>query len=131
MTTTTNGTDPMNGSAAIPQQTTKTAKAKATAAAESYRPKASTDKVREEVERAMGRIVSEALYQATNFVQLADHYDRDAGESVRYGHLVDATECVEIALTHMAMLKAAMNYRLISTDQTDPRFWPTDQFFED
>jgi hypothetical protein len=31
---------------------------------------------------------------------------------VRLGHLVDATECVEIAMTHLGQLKAAMSHRL-------------------
>lgn len=124
-------TNATNGSAAaIPQQSTKATKtAKPTAPAEPYRPTASTDKVRQEVEHAMGRIVLEALYQGTHFIQLADHYDRDAEEAVRYGHLVDATECMEIAFTHLAMLKAAMNYRVV-TDlaPAEPRYWPTDQY---
>ena len=46
-----------------------------------------------------------------------DHYDRDATTAIRYGHLVDATECAEIAMTHLGQLKAAMNHRLRVEDE--------------
>ena len=37
--------------------------------------------------------------------------------AIRYGHLVDATECAEIAMTHLGQLKAAMNHRLRIEDE--------------
>ncbi len=44
-------------------------------------------------------------------------YDRDASTAVRYGHLVDASECLEIAMTHLGQLKAAMSHRLRLEDE--------------
>lgn len=84
---------------------------------EPYRPLASTDKVRETIWRSLSGIVSESLYQAGNFVDLAEDYDRDKGTAVRYGHLVDATECLEIAMTHLGQLKSAVSYRLRIEDE--------------
>ncbi|MGI5131611.1 hypothetical protein ACQEVB_32740 [Pseudonocardia sp. CA-107938] len=129
MSTDTNAT---NGSAArIPQQTTKTTKTTKSSTEDytPYRPDASTDKVRTTVERSMGDIVYESITQAGHFMYLARHADRDAANSVRYGHLVDATECIEIASMHLEMLKAAVNYRMaLPTVDADPRYWPTDQY---
>jgi len=84
---------------------------------ETYRPPASTVKVQETIMRSLSEIVSESLHQAGNFVSLAEHYDRDKTTAVRYGHLVDATECLEIALTHLGLLKAAVSYRLRIEDE--------------
>jgi hypothetical protein len=84
---------------------------------EPYRPSASTDKVRDVVERSLGDVAYEAAHQACQFVSLARHYDRDQGTAVRYGHLVDAAECLEIALTHLGQLKAAVSYRLRIEDE--------------
>lgn len=77
---------------------------------EPYRPPASTVKVREEIVSSFGRIVSEALSNGANFVALAYLYDRDESTAVRYGHLVDASECLEIALEHLGQLKSTLAY---------------------
>ena len=77
-----------------------------------YRPEASTTEVHDEMLRSLTSVVVVAAHNAIQFVQLADLYDRDAGTAVRYGHVVDATECLEIAMTYLGQLKAAMNHRL-------------------
>jgi hypothetical protein len=56
---------------------------------EPYRPTASTQKVHDEIARSLGQIVFESAHQATQFVTLFEHYDRDATTAIRYGHLVD------------------------------------------
>lgn len=85
---------------------------------ESYRPKPSTDKVYDSMIRNLNSIAHDASLQACEFMTLASYRDKDKGTAVRYGHLVDATECLEIALTHLAQLKAAVAYRLrIEDDQ--------------
>jgi hypothetical protein len=83
-----------------------------------YRPAASTDKVRRTIESAFREIVSEATAQAGNYAYLA-WSDRDMGTAVQYGHLVDATECLEIALTHLGLLKSAVGYRLRIEDDAN------------
>jgi hypothetical protein len=85
--------------------------------ADQYRPTASTQKVHDEIARSLGHIVFESAHQATQFVTLFEHYDRDATTAIRYGHLVDAAECLEIALTHLGQLKAAVSYRLLIEDE--------------
>ena len=82
-----------------------------------YRPNADTAKVHNEVIRSLASVVSTAAHTATEFVHLADLYDRDATTAIRYGHLVDASECMEIAMTHLGQLKAAMNHRLRLEDE--------------
>ncbi len=91
---------------------------------ERYRPKASTTKVQDEVLRSLATVVTEAFDNARNFVSLAEFYDHDAGTAIRYGHLVDAAECAEIAMTHLGQLKAAMNHRLRIEDERlgEPQF---------
>jgi hypothetical protein len=84
---------------------------------EPYRPAASTDKVHQTIWRSLAEIVTESALQAGTFVNLAQHYDRDKGTAVRYGHLVDAAECLEIAMTHRGQLKAAVSYRLRIEDE--------------
>lgn len=84
---------------------------------EPYRPSASTEKVQETIWRSLSQIVTEAALQATDFVNLAEYYDRDNGTAVRYGHLVDAAECLEIAMTHLGQLKRAVAYRLAIEDE--------------
>jgi hypothetical protein len=81
------------------------------------RPTASTQKVHDEIARSLGQIVFESAHQATQFVTLFEHYDRDATTAIRYGHLVDAAECLEIALTHLGQLKAAVSHRLLIEDE--------------
>jgi hypothetical protein len=83
-----------------------------------YRPEASTDKVRQAVENAFREIVHEATRQAGDFAHLV-FVDREESTAVRYGHLVDAAECLEIAMTHLAMLKSALAYRLRIEDDTN------------
>lgn len=82
-----------------------------------HRPKASTATVYEEVMRSLASVVTTALSNAGSFVYLGEHYDRDATTAVRLGHLVDATECVEIAMTHLGQLKAVMSNRLRAEDE--------------
>jgi hypothetical protein len=68
---------------------------------EPYRPTASTEK-----------IVSTSAHEAGIFVSLFEHYDKDETVSVRMGHLIDATECLETALTHLGQLKTMVGNRL-------------------
>jgi hypothetical protein len=82
-----------------------------------YRPSASTEKVHETIWRSLAAIVTECAHQAGSFVYLAEHSDRDKGTAVRYGHLVDAAECLEIAMTHLGQLKTAVSYRLRIEDE--------------
>ena len=76
-----------------------------------YRPKASTARVHAQIESALREIVSEAATQLSNFMHLS-WADEKAGTAVVYGHVVDASECLEIAATHLLMLKTAVAYRL-------------------
>ena len=66
--------------------------------------------------RSLGSVVTTAAHNAAQFVHLADVYDRQAGTAIRLGHLVDASECLEIAMTHLGQLKAAMSHRLQTED---------------
>jgi hypothetical protein len=84
---------------------------------ELYRPSASTEKVHGVVERSLADIAWEAAHQAGQFISLAKYYDRDKGTAIRYGYLVDAAECLEIAMTHLGQLKAAVGYRLRIEDE--------------
>src|SRR5689334_21476797 len=77
-----------------------------------YRPDASTARVYDPVAESLSRIVVQASYETATFVNLANIYDRDADPVVRMGHLVDATECLELALTHLGQLRTAMQHRL-------------------
>jgi hypothetical protein len=79
---------------------------------EPYRPTASTEKVHDTLARCLSDIAHTSSYQAMSFVSLFDIYDKDATLTVRYGHLVDATECLEIALTHLGQLKTMVANRL-------------------
>jgi hypothetical protein len=90
-------------SVVIPEQSTER---------EPYRPSASREKVHDTIVGSLSQIVSESTYQAGNFVSLAEHYDRDKGTAVRYGHLVDADECLELALTYLGMLKQVLAHRM-------------------
>jgi hypothetical protein len=85
-----------------------------------YRPKASTDEVHDTMIRSLAEVVTSALHNAGQFVALATVYDRDASTGTRYGHLVDATECVEIAMTHLGQLKAAVKHRLQMENEDNP-----------
>ena len=103
-----NSTGTSNGTAvAVPVPPTGS-----TGKSDRYRPNASTTAVQDEVVSALARVVTTAMSNAGSFVYLAEHYDRDATTAIRYGHLVDATECAEIAMTHLGQLKAAMSHRL-------------------
>jgi hypothetical protein len=79
---------------------------------EPYRPTASTENVHDTITRSLSEIVSTSAHQAGTFVSLFDHYDKNEPLTVRYGHLVDATECLEIALTHLGQLKTMVANRL-------------------
>ena len=83
-----------------------------TSVADRYRPKASTTAVHDAVLSSLASVVSSATHTAWEFLSLVEVYDRDATTAIRYGHLVDASECLEIAMTHLGQLKAAMNHRL-------------------
>lgn len=82
-----------------------------------YRPKASTIAVHDEIVSSLAGVVSSAVRTAGEFVSLAEVYDRNTTMAIRYGHLVDASECLEIAMTHLGQLKAALNHRLRLEDE--------------
>jgi hypothetical protein len=82
-----------------------------------YRPKASTGAVYDEVIRSLSSVVTEAARTAADFVRLAEYYDRDKTTAIRHGHLVDAGECLEIAMTHLGQLRAAVAHRLRIEDE--------------
>ncbi|OLT06757.1 hypothetical protein BJF90_45790 [Pseudonocardia sp. CNS-004] len=86
-------------------------------AREPYRPTASMEEVHEEIARSMGSIVHKSAHEACQYVSLFDFYDKNETLAVRYGHLVDAAECLEIALTHLGQLKAAVAHRLLIEDE--------------
>ena len=109
---------PTNGRAvAAPPTNTSATAIGSSVERDPYRPDADTAKVHDEVIRSLASVVSTAAHTATEFVHLADLYDRDATTAIRYGHLVDASECMEIAMTHLGQLKAAMNHRLRLEDE--------------
>lgn len=72
---------------------------------EPYRPTASTEKVHDTVIRSLSDVVRTSAHEAGTFVALFDVYDKDEPITVRYDHLADAAECLEIALTHLSQLK--------------------------
>ena len=76
-----------------------------------YRPTASTAKVHAQIESALREIVSEAATQLAQFMHLVWE-DRNAGTAVVYGHLVDGSECLELAALHLDMLRTAVGHRL-------------------
>ena len=78
---------------------------------ERYRPTASTAKVHAQIESALREIVSEAANQLVQFMHLA-WVDRKAGTAIVYGHVVDASECLELAALHLDMLRTAVGHRL-------------------
>jgi hypothetical protein len=82
-----------------------------------YRPTASTEKVHETIVRSLSEIVSTSAHEAGTFVSLFDLYDKDETLVVRHSHLVDATECLEIALTHLGQLKTIVSNRLYWEDE--------------
>lgn len=85
-----------------------------------HRPQADIGKVYAEIEQSLKEIVWEATHQACGYVSLASVHYGDS-TTARYGHLVDAAECLEIAMTHLGLLKAAVGYRLaIDGDQHHP-----------
>ncbi len=83
-----------------------------------YRPDASIEKVRAQIESSLREIVSVAAVQVGNFVHLT-WADREKGTAVMYGHLVDADECLELAAAHLGMLKNSVAYRLRIEDDTN------------
>jgi hypothetical protein len=87
---------------------------------ERFRPKAGRDKVYAEIERGLRSMVSEAAFQAGQFVSLS-YYERDAEITARHGHLVDASECMELAMTYLGQLKQLLSHR-IRVDHPEQRF---------
>jgi hypothetical protein len=84
---------------------------------EPYRPIDSTREVHNTIVESLSDIVHTSTHQAYNFMRLFAWYDKHETTAVRYGHLVDAHECLEIALTHLVQLKAAVSYRLLTEDE--------------
>jgi hypothetical protein len=84
---------------------------------EPYRPTASTEKVHDTVIRSLSEVVRTSAHEAGAFVALFDVYDKDEPLTVRFRHLINATECLEIALTHLGQLKSVVTDRL---DIEDP-----------
>jgi hypothetical protein len=88
---------------------------------EPYRPTASTKSVYDTIANTLCIVVEMAANEASSYVSLFDRYDRDASFADRFQHLVDATECLEIALTHLGQLKAAAQQRqLMEYEQNEP-----------
>ena len=88
---------------------------------EPYRPTAGTAKVYDTIVSGLSEVVHTSAHQAMNFVSLYTTYDRDKHIADRYQHLVDATECLEIALTHLGQLRSAVSQRrLLEDDQNEP-----------
>lgn len=98
---------------------TKTDETKAKVEREPYRPKASVTKVREMIANSLRDIVSTASHEAGTFAHLA-WCDRDKDATVVYGHLVDASECLEIAMTHLSMLKCMVVHEMQTAGQDSP-----------
>jgi hypothetical protein len=88
-----------------------TASTAAKADRDRYRPKASTAKVHAQIESALREIIAEAATQLVQFMHLVWE-DRNAGTAIVYGHLVDASECLELAALHLDMLRTAVAHRL-------------------
>jgi hypothetical protein len=86
---------------------------------EPYRPIDSTREVHNTIVESLSDIVHSSANQAYNFMRLFAWYDKHESPTVRHGHLVDAQECLEIALTHLVQLKAAVSYRLLIEDEQD------------
>lgn len=76
-----------------------------------YRPNASTARVHAAIESAMHDIIATATGESANFLHLSQ-VDENAGTAIVYGHLVDASECLEVAAEHLDRLKAIVAYRL-------------------
>lgn len=107
-----------NGHAAAgPTTNTKTVATGSRIDVDRFRPQASTSAVHDAVLGSLASVVSTATRQAWEFLVLVEVYDRDATLAIRYGHLVDASECLEIAMTHLGQLKAVMNHRLRIEDK--------------
>lgn len=80
-----------------------------------HAPEASIRKVHDEMVRSHYSVVFEAAHQASKFAIEAN--GREIDTATRIGHLVDMTECLEIALTHVGQWKAALSYRLRVEDE--------------
>jgi hypothetical protein len=93
---------------------TTTATATAAKERKTYQPpEGDPAKVYDVIERSMNDIVWEASHQANQLVHQARDYDDDPKTlPARYGHLVDAAECLEIALTHLGILRSLLAYRM-------------------
>jgi hypothetical protein len=84
---------------------------------EPYRPTASTKNVYDTIASSMSMIIESAAYEARTYVSLFDRYDKDVSLVFRHQHLVDATECLELALIHLGQLKAMVEHRLRIKDE--------------
>lgn len=84
-----------------------------------YRPTPTTDAVRVTIGRALAEIVHEAMTKSSEFVMLANEHRCNGDLAVQLGHLVDATECLEIAMTHLGQLKSTVSYRLRMQDEAN------------
>jgi len=108
------GVDPVmseqNGTVVVPAQTSEDS--------DRYWPRASREKVYAEIERGLSGMVSEAVFQASQFVVLSS-YARGDGVIARHEHLVDASECMELAMTYLGQLKALLSDR-IRVENDDP-----------
>lgn len=83
---------------------------------EPYRaPEANISKVHDAICGSHYSVVFEAAHQASKFAIEANSSQVDT--ATRLGHLVDMTECLEIALTHVGQWKAAMSHRLQVEDE--------------
>ncbi|MFC4942356.1 hypothetical protein [Pseudonocardia sp. GCM10023141] len=88
--------------------------------AKERRSQLDTTKVWRTIERSLNDIAWEAAMQAGQFLLAADIVSD--GTAVRYGRLVDATECMEIAMTYLGQLKSAVAFRLAIEDEQNIGF---------
>lgn len=85
---------------------------------ERYRPTADRENVHREIERAMRDVVYHAAHEAVLYMSLV-LVDRDQDVAVRYGHAVDARECLELALDYLGLLMNELNHQI--RVKNDPR----------
>lgn len=85
---------------------------------EPYRiPEPNIRKVYDAMLRSQYNVVFEAAHQASKFAIAANESSGDVDTATRLGHLVDAAECLEIALTQVGQWRAALAYRLHVEDE--------------
>lgn len=83
-----------------------------------YRPKASTERVHQAIAQGLHDVAHEAAHQACQFMHLARYNDKDKPATVRYGHLADAAECLELAMIHLGRLQDAVFHRMQIDERT-------------